>query len=155
MDIFRQEGVNVDIAVREEAERMKASGILTEDEAGLIRIRGIASFLKSELGQRMLKSKEVRREATFTMQIDPDKPTMVQGIVDCAFKENGKWILIDYKTDRDTEPETFIPRHADQMNWYREALERLTRTEVSEMWLFALRAGKAYPVERRTVGEKA
>ena len=135
-------------AVRSELERMKSDGILTEDEARLIRLHGVASFLKSELGQRMLHSTDIRREATFTMRIDPHKPTMVQGIVDCAFKENGAWILIDYKTDKDTEETTFVPRHEQQMNWYREALERLTLIEVREMWLFALRAGVAYPVKR-------
>lgn len=149
LELFRQEDINTEQAVRDEAKRMKATGILTDEEAALIRLPGVASFLKSELGRRMLRSSEVKREATFTMRIDPMKPTMVQGIVDCAFKENGKWILIDYKTDRDTAPETFVPRHADQMNWYRKALEQLTRIEVSEMWLFALRAGKAYPVSRK------
>lgn len=148
LDVFRQENVNMEQAVRAELERMKAEEILTADEARLIRLHGVASFLKSELGQRMLRSKEIRREATFTMRIDPDQPTMVQGIVDCAFKENGTWILIDYKTDKDTEEATFVPRHEQQMNWYREALERLTRVEVREMWLFALRAGTAYPVKR-------
>lgn len=99
----------------------------------------------------MLKSDEIKREAEFTMRIDPKVATMVQGIVDCAFKENGEWILIDYKTDHDTNPDTFVPRHEIQMNWYRTALERLTRTNVREMWLFALRAGKAYPVKRINV----
>ena len=55
----------------------------------------------------MLRSKEIRR-SNLTMRIDPDQPTMVQGIVDCAFKENGTWILIDYKTDKDTEEATFV-----------------------------------------------
>jgi ATP-dependent helicase/nuclease subunit A len=148
LDVFRQENVDMEQAVRSELERMKSDGILTEDEARLIRLHGVASFLKSELGQRMLHSTDIRREATFTMRIDPHKPTMVQGIVDCAFKENGAWILIDYKTDKDTEETTFVPRHEQQMNWYREALERLTLIEVREMWLFALRAGVAYPVKR-------
>ena len=96
----------------------------------------------------MLRSSEIEREADFTIRIDPQGPTMVQGIVDCVFKENGEWILIDYKTDHDTRPETFVPRHEMQMNWYRAALERLTGTPVREMWLFALRAGNAYPVPR-------
>ena len=148
LNAFRQDGVDVELAVRKEAERMKADGILSEEEAGLIRFRGVASFLKSSLGQRMLRSRDIRREAAFTMRIDPDKPTMVQGLVDCAFQENGAWILIDYKTDRDTEEATFLPRHEEQMNWYRTALERLTQIEVHEMWLFALRAGKAYAVRR-------
>ena len=151
LDLFRQDGVDVDRAVRQEAERMRSSGILTEEESGLIRLQGVASFLKSDLGRRMLKSNEVRREASFTMRIDPHAATMVQGIVDCAFMEDGEWVLIDYKTDRDTDPETFVPRHEAQMNWYRTAMERLTRIKVKEMWLFALRAGKAYPVEKRTV----
>lgn len=82
------------------------------------------------------------------MRIDPHAPTMVQGIVDCAFRENGEWILIDYKTDYNTDPDILVPRHEIQMNWYRTALERLTGTRVREMWLFALRAGEAYPVRR-------
>jgi len=53
-----------------------------------------------------------------------------------------------YKTDHDTNPETFVQRHEMQMNWYRTALEQLTSIPVKEMWLFALRAGKAYPVRR-------
>lgn len=132
---------------------MRAAGILTEEETGLIRLHGVASFLKSDLGQRMLKSKEVKREANFTMRIDPHAATMVQGIVDCVFKEDGEWVLIDCKTDRDTDPETFVPRHEAQMNWCRTAMERLTQVVVKEMWLFALRAGKAYQVERREVSD--
>ncbi len=71
---------------------MRAAGILTEEETGLIRLHGVASFLKSDLGQRMLKSKEVKREANFTMRIDPHAATMVQGIVDCVFKEDGEFV---------------------------------------------------------------
>ena len=76
---------------------------------------------------------------------------MVQGIVDCAFMEDGEWVLIDYKTDRDTAPETFVPRHEAQINWYRTALERLIRIHVREMWLYALRTGQAFQVKRREV----
>lgn len=75
------------------------------------------------------------------MRIDPHAPTAVRGIVDCALKEDGEWILIDYKTDRDTDPNTFVPRHEAQMNWYQTALERLRRINVREMWLFALCEG--------------
>ena len=151
LDELRKEGADANQVIRAEMARMKESQILTEEEARMIRIDGVISFFQSDLGKRMLASSEIKREADFTMRIDPHSPTMVQGIIDCAFKENGEWILIDYKTDHDTNPETFVPRHEAQMNWYRTALERLTRTRVKEMWLFALRAGKAYPVERRDV----
>ena len=39
------------------------------------------------------------------------------------------------------------------MNWYREAIEHLTGMPVSEMWLFALRSGQAYPVEKKQPDE--
>ena len=151
LDELRKEGASADQVIRAEMARMRERHILTEDEAKMIRLDGVVSFFQSDLGKRMLESKEIKREATFTMRINPHGPTMVQGIIDCAFKENDEWILIDYKTDHDTAPETFVPRHEMQMNWYRAALERLTRVKVKEMWLFALRAGKAYPVERRDV----
>ena len=148
LEALRAENADVRQVIQSEMERMKASGIVSEEEARLIRLDGVVSFFESDLGRRMLKSREIEREADFTMRIDPHGPTMVQGIVDCVFRENGEWILIDYKTDHDVSPETFVPRHEMQMNWYRTALERLTRTPVREMWLFALRAGKAFPVRR-------
>lgn len=132
--------------VEKELERMREQSILTEAKA--IYAKGAASFLSSTLGQRLITAGEVQREWPFTMQIREDSPTMVQGIVDAAFLEDGRWILIDYKTDRDTRKEIFIPRHEKQMNWYRTAVERLTHKPVQEMWLFALRGGKAYRVER-------
>ena len=134
--------------VEKELERMREQSILTEAEAKAIYAKGAASFLSSTLGQRLITAGEVQREWPFTMQIREDSPTMVQGIVDAAFLEDGRWILIDYKTDRDTRKEIFIPRHEKQMNWYRTAVERLTHKPVQEMWLFALRGGKAYRVER-------
>ena len=151
LEELRREGADVGRVVRAELARMKAEGILTEEEAGRIRVGSVISFFAGPLGARVLRSPDVRREAAFTMRLDPHGPTMVQGVIDCAFTENGDWILIDYKTDRDTAPETFVPRHEAQMNWYREALERLTGKRVREMWLVALRAGRAYPVERREI----
>ena len=102
LDALRVENPDVNQVIRNEMDRMKASGIVTEDEARLIRLDGVIAFFRSELGQRMLKSQEIEREADFTMKIDSHGPTMVQGIVDCVFKENGEWVLIDYKTDHDS-----------------------------------------------------
>ena len=41
-----------------------------------------------------------------------------------------------------------MPRHVMQMNWYRVAIERLTGRKTGEMWLYALRAGEAFRVDR-------
>ena len=83
--------------------------------------KGAADFLSSELGQRLIAAPSVECEWPFTMQLREGSPTMVQGIVDAAFLEDGKWILVDYKTDRDTREGIFVPRHEKLMNWYRTA----------------------------------
>ncbi|MCR4883956.1 MAG: UvrD-helicase domain-containing protein [Clostridiales bacterium] len=130
-------------AVRDEAEHLEQAGIMTHEETARIRFKGVAAFFESELGQRMLASRELHREWKFAMQITDKKPTIVQGIIDVAFLEEDAWVLLDYKTDWDTKPENFVPRHEMQMNWYRVALERLTGRPVREMWLYALRSGTA------------
>ncbi len=134
--------------VEAELQRMREKSILTQAEADAIYVKGAAAFLDSDLGKRLISADTLQREWPFTMQIREDSPTMVQGIVDAAFLEDGQWVLIDYKTDRDTRQEIFVPRHEKQMNWYCTAVERLTSIPVKEMWLFALRAGKSYKVER-------
>ena len=137
--------------VEEELQRMRDKSILTQAEADAIYVKGAAAFLESDLGKRLISADTLQREWPFTMQIREDSPTMVQGIVDAAFLEDGQWILVDYKTDRDTRQEVFVPRHEKQMNWYRTAVERLTGIPVKEMWLFALRAGKSYQIARQTI----
>lgn len=131
--------------------RMRERSILTEAEAKSVYGKGAVAFLSSELGQRLISAPSVEREWPFTMQLRDGSPTMVQGIVDAAFLEDGQWILVDYKTDRDTREGIFVPRHEKQMNWYRVAVERLTEYPVKEMWLFALRAGRAYRVRKLNV----
>ena len=137
--------------VEEAISAMRSRAILTEKEAGSIYVPGVEALLAGELGQRLIHAETLHREWPFTMQLKQDSPTMVQGIVDAAFLEDGQWILVDYKTDRNTEPDVFVPRHEMQMNWYRTAVERLTGSPVREMWLFALKAGHAYPVSKLSV----
>ena len=141
-----------DAALKEQLREMTAKGIFSPEEAGRIRTRDTAKFLRSDLGQRLIHGGEIRREWPFTLQVYPDQPMMVQGIIDAVFREDGEWVILDYKTDWDTAEETFVPRHQAQMNWYRMAVERITGIGVKEMWLVGLRGNKAYRVERMEVG---
>ncbi len=125
---------------------MTMRGVFNPEEAKRIRTKDVANFLRSQLGQRLINGEEVKREWPFTLQVYPDRPMMVQGIIDTAFKEDGEWVILDYKTDWDTSETTFVPRHQAQMNWYRVAVERITGIRVKEMWLVALRGNKIYQV---------
>ena len=42
------------------------------------------------------------------LEDDFGETVMIQGIVDCAFIENGKMIIVDYKTDRVRDEERLV-----------------------------------------------
>ena len=150
LEVFRKEK-DYAAALQSILNALTASGRIEPEEAEMIRIDQAAVFLETELGQRLIRADHVKREWPFTMRIREDQETLIQGVIDAAFLEEGAWVLIDYKTDWDTERESFVARHERQMNWYRTAVERLSGIPVKEMWLVALRRGTAYPVERKEV----
>lgn len=69
---------------------------------------------------------------------------MLQGVIDCCFLEDGRWVLLDYKTDavRTTPREAALP-HAPQLRLYARALAQLTGTPVAEGHVFLLAAGES------------
>ena len=70
----------------------------------------------------------------------------MQGVIDCCFEENGKWVLIDYKTDSPSDVPGAIERHRPQLEIYAQALETITGMQVCERILYLVRAGAGYAV---------
>lgn len=123
-------------------DKMAAQEIFTKEERSAADAGMIAGFLQHPLGQRMLHAETLLREQAFTLRVERD--ALVQGVLDCCFEENGGWVLIDYKTDRDAG--MIQERYRDQMRWYMRALCTLTDKPVKEAWLFALQTGEAFEV---------
>lgn len=108
----------------------------------------LLKFFNSEIGKRLLKSKHVIREKTFNYvyegsDINPNwtKKIMIQGMIDCAFIENSKWILLDFKTDKsksENEIKAVISKYAPQLNLYAKALSSLSGIPVNEKHLCLL-----------------
>lgn len=130
----------------EETHAMLEKGLLTGDEVLMLPLDKVERFYMSEIGQRILRSGEVRREWSFNLRMD-DRTTLLQGVIDCAFRDKDGWVLLDYKTDRVDNEAAFVERYAMQLNWYARALEEITHLPVTERWLYALSTGKAYAVE--------
>lgn len=134
---------DLDGAVKQAIHDLAEREIFTYQEVMLLSIQGIAGFFRSDLGQRMLRSGTVRREWAFNLVMD-ERGTLLQGVIDCAFREEGGWVLVDYKTDRIEDEDAFIQRYQLQMEWYAKALERITGLPVKEQYLYALGKAKAY-----------
>ena len=136
-----------------ELDYMVRQDIFNTDEAQYITdgIPGISMFLMSKLGERITDSKlNVMREKAFTVRIHvKNEDVFVQGVIDVLYmKENGHWIIVDYKTDHDTREQVMKEKHTDQLNCYRMAIERATGIPVDGMWIAALRDGSCYQVDK-------
>jgi len=72
---------------------------------------------------------------------------LVQGRIDCVFRENGRWTLIDWKTDRVKGPglDERVALYSDQMRLYSRAVESLWGP-LSGSWLVFPVAGRAVEV---------
>lgn len=67
---------------------------------------------------------------------------MIQGVIDCLFREDDGWILVDYKSDRLEREDAFRKRYAVQLALYKRAVEQITGRPVSETYIYSLHLQK-------------
>lgn len=137
-----------------EIERLKNLGLLTEEQTDLIDKAKIKNLLNSELVQRIINSPLVFREEQFSAKLNPslvfdeyenvdtDAEIIVQGAVDVAFEENGKLVIIDYKTDRVKDISKLAVLYKKQLELYRLAMEQSTEMTVSECIICSVHLGE-------------
>jgi len=136
----------------------QADGLFMPDEVKLVRIPAVLAFCQSSLGRRMAASPVLYREYPFSVllpgggylpSLEEGERVMVQGVIDCLFREEDGWVLIDYKTDRLDDAADFIDRYAVQLSLYKQALEQIMEEQVTHCYIYSFHMGKsiAFPTE--------
>lgn len=74
---------------------------------------------------------ECRREAPITVPLDDG--TSAEGVVDLAYRDGGRWVVVDFKTDRETGAKV---HHAAQLEVYAKAVAAATGDEVETILLY-------------------
>ncbi len=132
-----------------EINRLKEWEYISEEEAK-VDTAHIKTFVKSELFNRMLKAKELKREMKFLTFLPAgrinenitdslyNEQIVVQGAVDCMFIEDDGAIIVDFKTDRVKEDSQLINSYAEQLNIYAVACEKITGLPVKEKIIYSL-----------------
>lgn len=122
---------------------------LTKEYRDAVVTDKIATFLESNLAKRMARADEkglLYREQPFVYGISAarinkefptDEKILIQGIIDAFFIEDGKIVLMDYKTDVIDRGQELIDRYRTQLDYYKEALEAARGLAVSEMILYS------------------
>ena len=62
-------------------------------------------------------------------------------------KEDGELVLLDYKTDAKVDEEELMKRHGMQLMYYKNALERLEKKKVKEVYIYSFYLGKEIRVD--------
>lgn len=145
-------------SVKDEINRLYDMGVLSAAQAKSINIKAAEIFFESGLLKRILASEKVMREKKFTVEVPiseiyeelsqySDEMMMIQGIADCAFLEDGRLVVVDYKTDSLKTEQEFIDKYASQVLLYKKALSQCTGYEVKETLLYSFNLGREIAVK--------
>lgn len=156
MQNLRLDGPLSEKDIEKQLDLLLEEGKLTEEERRAVHVPSIAKFFASSLGLRMLHAKRRWREQPFSLllpavewdenALDGDE-IFLQGTIDVFFEDaEGRLVLLDYKTDRNTTTEQIRKRYRMQMNLYARAIKAITGREVDETYIYRLVDGDAIAV---------
>lgn len=133
------------------AEGLRESGAIEADVFEHIKLNKIHRFFESEVGERAVaaaKNGVLFKEKPFTMKTEHEgHDVLVQGIIDCCFIENDKYILVDYKSNYVSDGISAVEdMYREQIELYRRALELGTGKEVAECYLYLFGLGKSVEI---------
>lgn len=140
-------------------ERCSEVGILSEQEKKAISIKKIVLFAQSDLYKRIMAADAVYKEEAFTISILPeeiynireyqgvDEAVILHGRIDCYFIENGKAVLLDYKTDYFDNMKKLTDKYSVQMELYTKAIEKVTGMKVKECYIYSISAGRTVKIK--------
>ena len=133
---------------------MRKEGRLPEEYYAVVSMPKIVKFLMSDVAFRMGRAARAGRlykEQPFVMGLPADRlnsdfpqeeTVLIQGIIDVFFEEDGKYILLDYKTDAVETAEQLVRRYHVQLDYYAEALEQSSGYRDTEKILYSFKLGE-------------
>lgn len=138
--------------VRRQVMEMEEQGYIPAGCGASVDCGRLSAFCGSELGRRMRRAVRLWRELPFSRllpvcEVNPnaseeEESIFIQGVIDVLFEEDdGRLVLLDYKTDHDTRPARVRERYARQVELYREAVEEILGRPVKESILYLLHDG--------------
>lgn len=144
--------------IKKQIDHMINKKLLTEKEASTVNVDMIANFFNTEIGSRMIKSPDVRREIPFVIKkqaneiinhLDENDVILIQGIIDCYFYEGEEVVIIDYKTDDISQVSIDMvkEKYRPQILSYKEAVEKITGKRVKGCYLYLFDASQAIEIK--------
>lgn len=134
--------------INERAETLKGNGAISKPVFKALDLGKVYAFFETEIGMRACAAAReglLSKEKPFTLRTEHHgKIVLVQGIIDCYFRDGDELVLLDYKSnrlsyrDRDADIERIKEEYKEQISLYRRALEEGTGLSVKEAYLYSL-----------------
>ena len=138
---------------------IRSSEKLSEDALSKISLNKILAFLKTgtagEMGLAAHKS-ALYKEQPFVLGVKaseveedfPDSETiLVQGVIDVYYVKDGEAVVLDYKTDRVSAAEELVKRYKTQLDYYGQAVSKLTGLKIKEKLIYSFALNEIVRVE--------
>ena len=128
-------------------------GLIDKAGADCINENDVIAFSKTDLFERMKQAHsrgELFREQKFLLgkkacevnpNTDSEELVVIQGIIDVCFIENGRYYVVDYKTDKVRKMEQLYDKYSVQLDYYKEAIEQITGKKVEDEIIYSVTLG--------------
>lgn len=153
---YEKAGKNVET----ELVRLVEQGMLTEAESKVVDQKAIAAFFASGLARRILSAEKVFKEYAFTAcvplnEMEPSvsaenaggEVIVIEGVVDCAFVENGELVIVDFKTDRAASGAELAEKYREQLAIYRRCLAEVLGLPVKQTIIYSFRLAECIEID--------
>ena len=140
------------LKIQDLIEELRTKELISSTEADCIDANRLLEYTKSSLWNELKEAKEINKEKAFYINVkasklynniskEMDEDILVQGIIDLYYiDKNDNIVLVDYKTDyvEKGKEELLVEKYKEQLNLYKEALEKSLNRKVKNMGIYSL-----------------
>ncbi|WP_414043625.1 helicase-exonuclease AddAB subunit AddA [Macrococcus sp. EM39E] len=138
-----------DTELNEFIESLADKKLISREDIQFINTEHIKTFMNTEIFAKLTQADEVYHELPFVIGkqylVDAHPDQLVQGMIDCVFKYESNYYLLDYKTDKviprlgksvEETLQTMAENYRIQMSYYKAALETVLNAPVKSYLYF-------------------
>lgn len=141
-------------------DEMEVSEKISHEWREAVSVNKLCRFLQTSLARRMAAAamqQKLHKEQPFVLGLSAsrikesfpeEEMVLMQGIIDVFFEEEDGIVVADYKTDRVQKAEELTARYYLQLDYYGEALERLTGKPVKEKLIYSFALGEEIRLDK-------
>ena len=144
--------IHTEEEIRTALDALCERGLLSQEERAVIATPDLYRFACSDICREITSSDQVWREQSFLLPLSSeelfagtDEVIMIQGVIDCIYRKDGGYYLVDYKTDL-APRDVVAARYRVQMELYGRAVKKLFGQLPRKRCLYLLRTGETIEV---------